>query len=153
MESASIPRRSFELELDGSSYELDEDRFRLSLYDLVSTLLLEKLVDRASFILSVPRSKLDPVSASLYRHLKEQRAPGPPYNELEGETHAFRIHSVVDGLVSVHLFCHGGDQVPHFFVGDVRRDYLSCYNRGERTVVQVETPELVSRLRKIVERD
>ena len=142
--------RSYRLEIAGQAHELDAKSFRLALCDLVSTLLAEKEITRASFVFAAPESGLGELSASLYRHLKQQRCVGPPYSELGGGAHSFRLHSLVDALVATHFYCHAGDEVPHFFVGNGPTDILSCLERGTTTRVAVENPPLLSKLRAVI---
>lgn len=145
--------RTHRLEIGDETYELGSGQFRSSLCDIVTALLIEREASRATFLLSGPEGQLDDLSAHLYRHLKQQRCSGPPYDEWEGVAHSFRIHSVIDALVAVHFFLHAGDRVPHFFVGHGHRDSLACIERGSRTRVHVESRDLLSRLQSLVYRN
>ena len=104
MESPSSPP-IFRLEVNDKAYELSEAEFSGLLYEIVQTLVFEKLVDRVSYVLQTREDELtgsgsshfDPLCVSLYRHLKEERCHGPHYPELAGETQSFKIHSISTG--------------------------------------------------------
>ena len=145
----STSRRTCRLEIDGEVLELGPGQYRLSLCDLVSALLSEKEVSRATYVLAGSPDDLDDMSANLFRHLRQQRCTGPEYAELEGTAESFRIHSVVDALVAVHFYFSAGDVVPHFFVGHGKTDVLSCTDRGSRCRLRVEKAELRGRLREL----
>lgn len=144
--------RTHRLEIAGDVYELDARAFRFVLCDLVTMLLAEKEASRASFVFAAPESDLEELSANLYRHLKQQRCIGPSYSQHGGGAESFRLHSVVDALVATHFYCHAGESVPHFFVGNGPTDLLSCLDRGMATRVTVESLPLLSKLQEVVER-
>jgi hypothetical protein len=149
---------SFALEIDGSSYSLREAEFNGVLFDLVTTLVFEKQADRCTFILATAETELtgsggvhfDPLSVSLYRHLKVERCHGPSYPELGGEAQSFRLHSIAGALVAVAFFLKAGDMVPHFLVGFPDRDVLTVLDRGERTRLNVDEPRLVKALTRLI---
>ena len=152
MNSESTQPR-YTLDIGGEIHEVGLSAFRIAPYDILSALVGQKEVDRASFVLAGKESELDPESARLYRHIKQQRCSGPPYTNLGGEAHSFKLHSQVDALVAAHFFCTAGDLVPHFFAGHSESDVLLCMERGVRTKVEVGDPALLSRLRELVPRD
>jgi len=153
-------QRRFNLEIDGSTYELGEAEFNGVLFEVVATLVFEKLVDRASFILEAGERELtgsggshfDALCVSLYRHLKEERYHGPSYDELGGETQSFRLRSIADGLAAVAFFLKAGDTVPHFIVGRPEADPLCALDRGKRTRLMVEDPALAAKLTRMIPR-
>ena len=118
--------RSFVLDIDGTTYVLGTAKFTGVLFEIVTTLVFEKLADRATYVLTTSESELtgsggvhfDPLCVSLYRHLKVQRYHGPTYPELGGDVQSFHLHSIKDGLVAVAFFLKGGESVPHF-IGSV----------------------------------
>jgi hypothetical protein len=156
MGSHSAPR--FNLDFNGNAYELREAEFSGILFEIVATLVFEKLVDRATYALAVGERELtgsgsshfDPLCVSLYRHLKEQRYHGPSYPELEGDIQSFHLHSIKDGLVAVAFFLKGGDCVPHFIAGQPGRDVLTVLDRGARTSLTVDDEDLLRRLMELV---
>jgi len=157
MESRSSPP-VFHLEVDGRTYELGEAEFSGVLFDVVMTLVLEKLADRASYVLRGGESDLcgsggsryDRLCVGLYRHLKQIRCHGPDYAEYSGETQSFRLHSLKDGLVAVAFFLKAGENVPHFTVGRAERDVLAVLDRGARSRLTLEDPQLISKLTRLI---
>ncbi len=149
----------FRLEIDDQhSYELTEAGFSGVLYEMVVTLVFEKLVDRVSYVLEAHEKELtgsggihfDPLSVSLFRHLKVERCHGPSYPELGDETVSFRLHAIVDGLAAVAFFLKGGDAVPHMIVGRPDRAVLSVLDRGKRSHLACDDPLLVPKLTRLI---
>ncbi|UCF18445.1 MAG: hypothetical protein JSU87_10895 [Gemmatimonadota bacterium] len=146
----------FLLEIGGKSYGVSEAEYFGVLLNIVTTLVFEKRADRATYVLEVGESELsgagsvhfDPISVSLYRHLKETRCHGPAYPDLKGDAQSFRLHSVLDALEAVTFFLRAGNTVPHFFVGLAEQDVLAALDRGARTRVLLQDPEIVVRLAK-----
>jgi hypothetical protein len=153
-------QRQFNLEVDGSTYELGEAEFAGILFEVVATLVFEKLVDRVSYILEAGERELcgsggshfDALCVSLYRHLKEERYRGPSYDELGGETQSFRLRGIADGLVAVAFFLKAGETVPHFIVGRPDADPLCVLDRGRRTRLAVDDPTLKAKLTRLIPR-
>ena len=158
MNTSTEPR--FVLEIGGNAYELGEAEFNGILFQLVTTLVFEKLVDRATFVLAASEGELsgsggshfDPVSVSLYRHLKEERYHGPAYEDLDGDPQSFRLRGIADGLVAVAFFLRGGESVPHFIVGGPDADPLVVLDRGARICLTADDPKLIARLTRLVPR-
>jgi len=158
MSASTEPR--FVLEIGGNAHELGEAEFNGILFQLVTTLVFEKLVDRATFVLAASEGELsgsggshfDPVSVSLYRHLKEERYHGPDYDELGGDAQSFRLRGIADGLVAVAFFLRGGEAVPHFIVGRHDEDPLVVLDRGARTCLTADDPKLLAKLTRLVPR-
>ena len=158
MNASTEPR--FVLEIGGNAYELGEAEFNGILFQLVTTLVFEKQIDRATFILAKGERELsgsggsnfDPVSVSLYRHLKEERYHGPAYEELAGEAQSFRLWGISDGLVAVAFFLRGGESVPHFIVGRHDADPLVVLDRGARICLTADDPKLLAKLTRLVPR-
>ena len=150
----------FTIEIDGKTHELGEAQFAGVLFQLVTTLVFEKQIDRATFILAKGERELsgsggshfDPVSVSLYRHLKEERYHGPAYEGLGGDAQSFRIRGIADGLVAVAFFLRGGEGVPHLIVGRHDADPLVVLDRGSRTRLTVDDPDLLARLTRLIPR-
>ncbi len=149
----------YTLEIAGVPYQLNEAALTGVLFDIVSTLVFEKHATRITYILKGSDSQLSgsgsgeitALGISLYRHLKEQRCPGPPYAELGAEAQSFRLHSIVDALVAVAFFLKADDLVPHFIVGDdVGGDLLTVLNRGREARLMIEDPALRSKLSRLV---
>lgn len=146
------------LEVDGTTYGLSEVEFKGVLFELVAALVFEKMVDRVSYVLETAEHELtgsggeyfDPLSVSLYRHLKVERCSGPSYPELGGETQSFRLHAIVDGLVAVAFFVGGGDMVPHMIVGRPDRAVLTVIDRGKRTQLACDDARLLARLNRLI---
>ena len=144
----------YQLDVDGTVYELGIAEFIGVLYEIVMMLVFEKLADRVSYLLQAGESELcgsgsmqfEPLCVSLYRHLKQVRCPGPEYPSLAGETQSFKLHSLKDGLVAAAFFLKAGDAVPHFTLGWADRDLLVVLDRGARSRLTLEKPELLSRL-------
>lgn len=157
---ASGPPTRFTLDVDGHRYELGEAEFAGLLYDVVTTLIFEKRVDRATYVLATGEGELagsgsahfDPISVSLYRYLKVWRCHGPAYPDLQGEAHSFRLHSIKDGLVAVAFFVKAGEAVPHLTVGTAEADVLAVMERGARSTLTVGDPQLRSSLTRLVTR-
>jgi hypothetical protein len=157
MESRSPPP-VFHIEVDGRMYELGVAEFTGVLFDVVMTLVFEKLADRASYVLQGGESDLcgsggdrfDTLCVSLYRHLKQMRCHGPEYPEYPGETQSFKLHSLKDGLVAVAFFLKAGETVPHFTVGRADHDVLVVLDRGARSRLTVEEPEIRDRLTRLI---
>lgn len=158
MEGSSQAR--FNLEINGVAYELGEAEFNGVLFDVVTTLVFEKLVDRATYILEAGEGELtgsggshfDPLCVSLYRHLKEERYHGPSYSELGGEAQSFRLRGLADGLSSVAFFLKAGSTVPHFIVGRPDVDVLIALDRGARTRLMLDDPQLLAKVTRLVPR-
>jgi len=150
----------FTIEIDGNTHELGPAQFAGVLFQLVTTLVFEKQVDRATFILATGEKELsgsggshfDPVSVSLYRHLKEERYHGPLYEELDGDVQSFRIRGIADALVAVAFFLRGGDGVPHLIIGRPDADPLVVLDRGARTRLTVDDPDLLATLSRLIPR-
>lgn len=150
----------FTIEIDGKTHELGEAQFAGVLFQMVTTLVFEKQIDRATFILATGEQELsgsggshfDPVSVSLYRHLKEERYRGPAYKGLGGDAQSFRIRGIADGLVAVAFFLRGGEGVPHLIVGRHDADPLVVLDRGSRTRLTVDDPDLLARLTRLIPR-
>jgi hypothetical protein len=157
MDSAASPP-VFQLEVNDRTYELGPAQFRGVLFEVVMVLVFEKLADRASYVLRGGESDLcgsgstrfDTICVSLYRHLKQIRCHGPDYSELPGETQSFRLHSLKDGLVAVAFFLKAGGNVPHFTVGRADEDVLVVLDRGARSRLTVQDPELLSKLTRLM---
>lgn len=157
---ASGSATPFTLEVDGIRHELSEAEFAGVLYEVVTTLVFEKLADRATYVLATGEGELtgsgsvrfDPISVSLYRHLKVWRCHGPAYPDLEGEAHSFRLHSIKDGLVAVAFFLKAGEAVPHLTVGTADGDVLTVLERGARSTLTVGEPQTRSRLTRLIPR-
>ena len=153
-------QRRFNIEIDGSTYGLSEAEFAGVLFEVVATLVFEKLVDRVSYILKAGDRELtgsggshfDPLCVSLYRHLKEERYHGPSYDELGGETQSFRLRGIADGLAAVAFFLKAGNTVPHFIVGRPESDPLVVLDRGRRTRLTVDDPTLKAKLTRLIPR-
>jgi hypothetical protein len=148
----------YQLEIDGTVHELGEAEFNGVLFEIVTTLVFEKLVDRVSFVLKASEAELigsggqhfDPLSVSLYRHLKVERCQGPVYPDLGGETQSFRLHAIVDALVAVAFFLKGGDVIPHMIVGGPDRPLLTVLDRGLRTLLTSDDPNLLAKLGRLI---
>ena len=144
-------RRSFVLDIDGNTYVLGTAKFTGVLFEIVTTLVFEKLADRATYVLTTSESELtgsggihfDPLCVSLYRHLKVQRYHGHAHRELEGDVQSFHLHSIKDGLVAVAFFLKGGESVPHFMVGNPEKDVLTAMDRGARTTLNLGDSKLL----------
>lgn len=149
---------TFRLEVGDQSYDLNEANLFRLLYEAVPWLVFLKEVERATFVLGCREDELsgagserfDPICVGLYRHLKEKRYVGPSYPDLGDNARSFRLHSIVDGLAAVAFFQKGGDLVPHLIVGRPDRDVLAALDRGRRTRLIGDDPEILSRLEDIV---
>ena len=149
----------YTFEIGGNTYEVREAEYSGVLFEIVTTLVFDRLADRASYILETGESELtgsggshfDLLSVSLYRHLKVHRCRGPSYEGLGSECQSFKLHSVSDALVAVAFFLKGGDAVPHFIVGSPDRDLLLALDRGRRTQLTLDDPALVSAFSRLVE--
>jgi hypothetical protein len=149
---------SHSLEIGNDAYEFGAAEFRGILYELAINLVFHKQVDRATYILEEPEAELtgaggehfDPLSVSLYRHLKVNRCHGPEYQGFGGQPQSFHIHSIKDALVAVAFFLKGGDSVPHFILGRPDRDLLVVQDRGRRTQLSVDDPKLMAELLKLI---
>ncbi|UCC71464.1 MAG: hypothetical protein JSV86_13845 [Gemmatimonadota bacterium] len=156
MRKSSEP--AFSLDVDGKIYDLSEAEFKGVLFEVLSTLVFEKAVDRVSYVLEAAEGELtgsggknfDPLSVSLYRHLKVERCSGPSYAELGGETQSFRLHAIVDGLVAAAFFLKGGDHVPHMIVGRPDRAVLIVLDRGARAQLNCGDPRLLRKLTRSI---
>jgi hypothetical protein len=154
----SSPTVGFNLEIDDRTYELSQAEFTGVLYELAVNLMFNKLVDRVTYILETSETELtgsggshfDPVSVSLYRHLKEDRCHGPVYEGMGGSPQSFRIHSIKDALAAVAFYLKAGDSVPHFIVGRPDRDLLVVQDRGRRTQVNVGDDKVVKELEGLI---
>jgi hypothetical protein len=150
----------FAIETGGNTYELGPAQLAGVLFQLVTTLVFEKQVDRATFILAKGEKELsgsggshfDPVSVSLYRHLKEERYHGPLYEELGGEAQSFRIRGIAYALVAVAFFLRGGDGVPHLIIGRPDADPLVVLDRGARTRLSCDDPDTLAQLIRMIPR-
>ncbi|MGD8867545.1 MAG: hypothetical protein PVI01_07935 [Gemmatimonadales bacterium] len=148
----------YQLDIDGTVYELGFAEFIGVLFEIVMMLVFEKLADRVSYMLPAGESDLcgsrstqfEPLCVGLYRHLKQVRCPGPEYPSLAGETQSFKLHSLKDGLVAAAFFLKAGDAVPHFTLGWGDRDVLVVLDRGARSRLTLEKPELLSKLTRLV---
>ncbi len=148
----------FVVEIDGKICELGPAQFAGVLYQFVTTLVFEKLVDRVTFILATGERELsgsggshfDPICVSLYRHLKEERYHGPLYQDVSGDTQSFRLRSIADALVAVAFFLRGGDSVPHLIIGNPDADPLVALDRGSRTRISVDDPDIVAKLNRMI---
>jgi hypothetical protein len=128
----------YQLEIDGTVHELGEAEFNGVLFEIVTTLVFEKLVDRVSFVLKASEAELigsggqhfDPLSVSLYRHLKVERCQGPVYPDL--------------------FFLKGGDVIPHMIVGGPDRPLLTVLDRGLRTLLTSDDPNLLAKLGRLI---
>jgi hypothetical protein len=157
MDSATSPP-VFHLEVNDRTYELGMAQFSGVLFEVVMMLVFEKLADRASYELRGGESDLcgsgstrfDTICVSLYRHLKQMRCQGPEHAELSGETQSFRLHSLKDGLVAVAFFLKAGENVPHFTVGRAEQDVLVVLDRGARSRLMLEDPQLISKLTRLI---
>lgn len=157
METGSSQPR-YELEIDGEVYQLREAEFNGVLFEIVTTLVFEKVVDRVSYVLEAAEDELtgsggthfDPLSVSLYRHLRVERCRGPSHPELGGETQCFRLHAIVDALAAVAFFLKGGDAVPHMIVGRPSQAVLSVLDRGTRTMLTVDDRGLLAKLTRLI---
>lgn len=152
---------AFRIDVDGQIYELSETEFKGVLYEMASLLIFEKAVDRVSFVVDAPESELtgssgqrfDPLSVSLFRHLRVERCSGPRYGELGADTGSFRLHAVVDGLVAAAFFLRGGEHVPHMILGRPDRDVLTVLDRGARTQLNCGDPGLLRKLTRLIPGD
>lgn len=157
MESPSTPPIA-RLEVNDRAYELTGPEFSTVLFEIVEILVFEKLVDRVSYVLQTGESELtgsgsshfDPLCVSLYRHLKEERCHGPHYPELAGETQSFKIHSIKNGLVAVAFFLKAGETVPHFTAGTVTADVLTILDRGARSWLSIDNPDVLSKVTQLI---
>lgn len=148
----------YQLDVNGTVYELGVAEFIGVLFEIVMMLVFEKLADRVSYMLPAGESELcrsrsthfEPLCVSLYRHLKQVRCPGPEYPSLAGETQSFKLHSLKDGLVAAAFFLKAGDAVPHFTLGRADRDVLVVLDRGVRSRLTLEKPELSSKLTRLL---
>lgn len=147
----------FRLEVGDRIYDLtDAELFRL-LYEVVPWLVFLKEAERATYVLGCGEEELsgagsehfDPICVGLYRHLKEKRYVGPTYPDLGDNVRSFRLHSIVDGLAAVAFFQKGGDLVPHLIVGRPDRDVLAVLDRGRRTRLLGDAPEILSRVERV----
>ncbi|MGD2217158.1 MAG: hypothetical protein PVJ64_10385 [Gemmatimonadales bacterium] len=151
----------FKVDVDGQIFELSETEFKGVLYEMVSLLVFEKAVDRVSYVLDVPQNELigsggkhfDPLSVSLFRHLRVERCSGPRHTELGEDTGSFRLHAVVNGLAAAAFFLRGGEHVPHMILGRPDRDVLIVMERGERTLLNCGDPQLLRRLTGLIPGD
>ncbi len=151
----------FRVDVDGRIFELSETEFKGVLYEMASLLVFEKAVDRVSFVVDAPESELigsgsdrfDPLSVSLFRHLRVERCAGPRYSELGAHTDSYRLHAVVDGLVAAAFFLRGGDHVPHMILGRPDRDVLTVLDRGARTQVNCADRGLRRKLTELIPGD
>lgn len=154
----ATPSAGFDLEINDHAYQLSEAEFTGVLYELAVNLMFHKLVDRVTYILETSETELtgsggshfDPLSVSLYRHLKEDRCHGPAYEGMGGEPQSFRIHSIKDALAAVAFYLKAGDSVPHFIVGRPDRDLLVVQDRGRRTQVNVNDEKFVKQLERLI---
>ncbi len=157
METGSAPAQ-FNLRVGDKLYDLGEAEFGGVLYDIVTTLVYEKRVDRASYVMQCRESELtgsgsvhfDPMCVSLYRHLKEDPYHGKVYEDLGGETHSFRLHSIIDGLEAVAFYLRAGAMVPHFLVGRPEEDLLIVLDRGARSELRVDDPAWLERIARLL---
>jgi hypothetical protein len=155
---ASERPQHFVLEIDGGTHELGVAEFTGILFEIVTTLVFEKLADRATYVLATSESELtgsggihfDPLCVSLYRHLKENRYHGPSYPDFEGDVQSFHLHSIKDGLVAVAFFLKSGESVPHFIVGHPGQDVLIALDRGARTRLSLDDPRLLSNFEQLL---
>lgn len=149
---------TYKLDIDGRVFEMTEAGFIGVLFDIVGSLVFEKQAHRVSYVMEASETELsgsggggiNALAISLYRHLKEQRCPGPTYTDLSGDTHSFRLHSIVDALVAVAFFLKAGDSVPHFIVASPEADLLTVLDRGRRSRLSVSDPSLRARLSRLV---
>jgi hypothetical protein len=156
MESPSSPPIA-RFEVNDRAYELSGAEFSALLFEIVETLVFEKLVDRVSYVLQTGEDELtgsgsshfDPLCVSLYRHLKEERCHGPQYPQLGGTTQSFRIHSIKNGLVAVAFFLKAGVTVPHFAAGTATDDVLVVLDRGARSHLSIDDPDLLSKVAQL----
>ncbi|UCC49760.1 MAG: hypothetical protein JSV41_06280 [Gemmatimonadota bacterium] len=155
---SGTPQPRYNLEINGNAYELGEAEFNGVLFEMVTTLVFEKVVDRVCYVLEAAEHELtgsggthfDPLSVSLYRHLKVERCQAPSYPEFGGETQAFRLHAIVDALTAVAFFLKGGDAVPHMIVGRPGQAVLSVLDRGTRTILTLDDPHLLAKLTRLI---
>ncbi len=151
----------FSVDVDGKVFELSETEFKGVLYEMVSLLVFERAVDRVSYVVNVDENELlgsggkhfDPLSVSLFRHLRVERCSGPRYSELGGDTGSFRLHAVVDGLVAAAFYLRGGDHVPHMIMGRPDRDVLTVLDRGARSELNCADPGLLRKLTRLIPGD
>lgn len=148
----------FRIDVDGQIYQLSETEFKGVLFEMASLLVFEKAVDRVSYVVEADESELtgsggrhfDPLSVSLFRHLRVERCSGPSYPGLGDETRVFRLHAVVDGLVAAAFFLRGGDHVPHMVLGRPDRAVLTVLDRGARTQLNCADPQLLRKLIRLI---
>jgi hypothetical protein len=148
----------YRVDVGGRVYELSETEFKGVLYEVVSLLVFEKAVDRVSFVVDVPEAELigsggehfDPLSVSLFRHLRVERCTGVRYSELGGDTGSYRLHAVVDGLAAAAFYLRGGDHVPHMILGRPDRAVLTVLDRGTRTQLNCGDPQLLQKLVQLI---
>jgi hypothetical protein len=148
----------YQFDVDGRTYELGAAEFTGVLFEVVMMLVYEKLADRVSYVLKAGESELcgsggtrfEPLCVSLYRHLKQVRCHGPEYPTLAGETQSFKLHSLKDGLVAAAFFLNAGDAVPHFTLGRADHDVLLVFDRGARSRLTLEEPDLLSKFTSLV---
>jgi hypothetical protein len=95
----------------------------------------------------------DPLSVSLFRHLRVERCSGPHYGELGQDTGSFRLHAVVNGLVAAAFFLRGGDHVPHMILGRPDRAVLTVMDRGARTQLNCGDRGLLRKLIQLIPGD
>jgi hypothetical protein len=151
----------FSVDVNGQIFELSETEFKGVLYEMVSLLVFEKAVDRVAYVLDVPQSELigsggehfDPLSVSLFRHLRVERCSNPRQTELGEDTGCFRLHAVVDGLAAAAFFLRGGDHVPHMILGRPDRAVLTVVDRGARTLLNCGDPQLLRKLTQLIPGD
>ncbi len=152
-------REQHSLKIAGEVYDFSEAEFSGVLFDIVTTLVHEKQVDRASYLLRCEEHELsgsggvhfEPICASLYRHLKVDPYHGPSsYPGLEGSVVSFRLHSIAGGLVAVAFYLKAGDLVPHFMVGRHSQDLLTVLDRGAMAELRVDDTTLLEKLTRLV---
>lgn len=151
----------YSLDVDGQIFQLSEIEFKGLLYEMVSWLVFERAVDRVAYVLKVDQSELlgsgghhfDPLSVSLFRHLRVERCSNPRQTEFGEDTGYFRLHAVVDGLAATAFFLRGGEHVPHMILGRPDRAVLTVIDRGARTLLNCADPALLRRLKQLIPGD
>lgn len=148
----------FNLVINGTSYQLREAEFNGILFELVAMLVFKRRVNRATFILTTSEAELcgsggshfDSLCVGLYRLLKENRYHGPAYHEFGGHAESFHLHSIRDGLAAVAFFVKAGEYVPHFIAGMPKQDVLMVLDRGRRSRIELDDPELLGDLSRLI---